>query len=112
MYKLHYPRLIVSMLKEPPILKMVFVLRGMILRRTTFAFKYLGEFEMEIKNILGHESGAHMGLIHEKNQRPKISCYSTFNPCLFDYSTNISILCSSATKRTRELGSLSLRITS
>ncbi len=30
MYTLHYPRLIVSMLKEPPILKMVFVLRGMI----------------------------------------------------------------------------------
>jgi hypothetical protein len=25
---------------------------------TTFEFEYLGEFEMEIKNILGHESGA------------------------------------------------------
>ncbi len=43
-------------------------------RGTTFEFKYLGEFEMEIKNNLGHESGAHMGLIHENNQRPKILC--------------------------------------
>jgi hypothetical protein len=43
-----------------------------------FEFEYLGEFEIEIKNILEHESGAHMGLIHEKNQRPKISCYCTF----------------------------------
>jgi hypothetical protein len=50
----------------------------MIPRGTTFEFEYLGEFEMEIKNILGHELGAHMSLIHEKNQRPKISCYCTF----------------------------------
>jgi hypothetical protein len=50
----------------------------MIPRGTTFEFEYLGEFEIEIKNILEHESGAHMGLIHEKNQRPKISCYCTF----------------------------------
>jgi hypothetical protein len=78
MYKLHYPRLIVSMLKEPPFLKMVFVLRGMIPHGTPFEFEYLGEFKMEIKNILGHESGAHVGLIHEKNQRPKISCYCIF----------------------------------
>jgi hypothetical protein len=71
MYKLHYPRLIVSMRKEPPILKMFFVLRGMIPRGTTLEFEYLGEFEMEIKNILGHESGAHMGLIHEKTRGQK-----------------------------------------
>jgi hypothetical protein len=32
---------------------------------------------MDIKNILGHESAAHMGLIHEEKQRPKISCYCT-----------------------------------
>jgi hypothetical protein len=51
----------------------------MIPRGTTFEFEYLGEFEIEIKNISVHESGAHMGLIHEKNQRPKISCYCTFN---------------------------------
>jgi hypothetical protein len=47
-------------------------------RGTTFELEYLGEFEIEIKIILEHESGAHMGLIHEKNQRPKISCYCTF----------------------------------
>jgi hypothetical protein len=70
MYKLHYPRLIVSMLQEPPILQMVFCSAGY-----EFEFEYLGEFEIEIKNILEQESGAHMGLIHEKNQRPKISCY-------------------------------------
>jgi hypothetical protein len=51
----------------------------MIPRRTTFEFVYLGEFEKEIKNILGHELGAHMRLIHEKNQRPNFSCYCTFN---------------------------------
>ncbi len=50
----------------------------MIPRGTTFEFEYLGEFEIEINTILEHESGAHMGLIHEKNQRPKISCYCTF----------------------------------
>jgi hypothetical protein len=50
----------------------------MIPRGTTFEFEYLGEFEMEIKNMLEPESGAHMGLIHEKNQKPKISCYCTF----------------------------------
>jgi hypothetical protein len=79
MYKLHYPRLIGSMLEEHLTLKMFFFLRGMIPLRTTFEFEYLGEFEMEIKIILGHESGAHMGLFFEKkNQRPKISCYCTF----------------------------------
>ncbi len=66
------------MLKEPPILKMDFVLRGMIPRATTFEFEYLGKFEIEIKNILEHESGTHIGLIHEKNQRLKISCYCIF----------------------------------
>jgi hypothetical protein len=48
MYKLHYTRLTVSMLKEPPILKMFFfVLPGMIPRETTVEFEYLGEFELE-----------------------------------------------------------------
>jgi hypothetical protein len=51
----------------------------MIPRGTTFEFEYLGEFKIKIKNILGNELGAHMRLIHEKNQRPKISCYCTFN---------------------------------
>ncbi len=84
MYKLHYPRLIVSTLKEPPILKMFFVVRGMIPCGTTFEFEYLGEFKMDIKNILGHESGAHMGLIHEK-KRSKISCCCPFKEhCVAD----------------------------
>ncbi len=79
MYKLHYPRLIVSCLKSLLSWKWFFVLRGMIPRRTSFEFEYLGEFEIEIKNILEHESRVHMGLIHLKNQRPKISCYCTIN---------------------------------
>ncbi len=66
------------MFKEPPVLKMVFCSAGYDTPRN-LEFEYLGEFEIEIKNILEHESGAHMGLIHEKNQRPKISCYCTFN---------------------------------
>jgi hypothetical protein len=45
----------------------------MIPRRSTVKFEYLGEFDMEIKNILGHESGAHVRLIHEKNRGHK-SC--------------------------------------
>jgi hypothetical protein len=57
---------------------MIFVLRGMIPHGTTFEFEYLGEFEIEIQNILEHESGVHMGLICEKNQRPKILCYCSF----------------------------------
>jgi hypothetical protein len=40
----------------------------MIPRGTTFEFEYLGEFKMDIKNILRHESAAHMGLIHEEKQ--------------------------------------------
>jgi hypothetical protein len=43
----------------------------MIPRGTTFKFEYLGKFEKEIKNILEHESGAHMGLIHEKTRGQK-----------------------------------------
>jgi hypothetical protein len=43
----------------------------MIPRRTTFEFEYLGEFEIEIKNILEHESGAHIGLIREKKPEAK-----------------------------------------
>ncbi len=51
---------------------------GLIPRRTTYKFEYLREFEPEFEIVLGSESGAHMGPIHEKNQRPKISCYCTF----------------------------------
>jgi hypothetical protein len=88
MYKIHYLRPIVSVLKEPPILKMDFCSAGMIPHGTTFKFKFLGEFGIEIKNILEHESEAHMGLIHEKNQRPKISvplidCFITALICCY-----------------------------
>ncbi len=43
------------MLKEPPILKMVFCCAGYDTRGTTFEFEYLDEFEIEHKNILGHD---------------------------------------------------------
>jgi hypothetical protein len=34
--------------------------------QSNFKFEYLGEFGTEIENILGHESGAQVGSIHEK----------------------------------------------
>ncbi len=37
--------------------------------QSNFKFEYLGNFETELENILGHESGAQVGSIHEKNQR-------------------------------------------
>jgi hypothetical protein len=37
--------------------------------QSNFKFEYLGEFETEFENILGHESGAQVGSIYEKNQR-------------------------------------------
>jgi hypothetical protein len=43
----------------------------MIPHGNTFEFEYLDEFEIEIKNILEHESGALMGLIHEKKPEAK-----------------------------------------
>ncbi len=36
-----------------------------------FKEAYLGKFEIEIEHILEHESGVHMGLIHEKNKSQK-----------------------------------------
>jgi hypothetical protein len=65
---------------------------------TTFEFEYLGEFKMETKNILGHELGAHMTLVHEKNQRPKISCYCTFKQAFLNFSFHWN--CHSPTKMT------------
>jgi hypothetical protein len=70
MYKLKYPRHIGSMLKEPPIKKIFCVPRGLIPRRTTLKFEYLREIELEFKIVLGYGLGAHMGSIHDKNQRP------------------------------------------
>jgi hypothetical protein len=37
--------------------------------QSNFKFEYLGEFETKFENNLGHESGAQVGSIHEKNQR-------------------------------------------
>jgi hypothetical protein len=79
MYKLHYPRLKVSTLKEPPILKMIFCSAGYDTPRNHIQIRISRRIQNGyIKNILRHESGAHMGLIHEEKQRPKISCYCTF----------------------------------
>ncbi len=69
MHKLHYPRHIGSKLKEPPIFKMCFfVLRGLIPHGTIFK---LQEFEPKFKNVLGYESGVHLGLIYEKTRGQK-----------------------------------------
>jgi hypothetical protein len=53
----------------------------MIPRGTTFKFEYLCDFEIEIKNILGHESEAQMGLVYEKNQRPKYCATVPLSGC-------------------------------
>jgi hypothetical protein len=36
--------------------------------QSNFKFEYLGEFETELKNLLGHESGAQVGAIHKKTR--------------------------------------------
>jgi hypothetical protein len=75
MYKLHYPRLIVSMLKESPILKMVFCSAGYDTPRNHFWIWT----SRRIRNRNQKYFGAWIrGLIQEKNQRPKISCNYTF----------------------------------
>ncbi len=51
-------------------------------------FEYLREFEPEFEKVLGYELGAHMESIHEKNQRPKISCYCTFKEDKYDIWRN------------------------
>ncbi len=86
MYKLHYPRLIVSMLKEPPILKIVFCYSGLWgkakkwglsketfltqrwcwHRRVNFEFKYLGEFEVIRENTLECETVFQGKTVEEK----------------------------------------------
>jgi hypothetical protein len=71
-------------LKSPLSESFFCVLQGLIPRRTTLTFEYLREFEPEFEEVLGYELGAHMGSIHEKNQRPKISCYCTFKGQVLD----------------------------
>jgi hypothetical protein len=55
-------------LQSPLSEKRFFVPQGMIPRRTTFKFEYLREFEPEFEIVLGYESGAYMGSIHEKTR--------------------------------------------
>ncbi len=52
--------------------------RCILERWYTYRSEYLREFETEFEDILGCESGVHMGSIIEKNQRSTISCYCTF----------------------------------
>ena len=51
-----------------------------MLRKKTEYRKYLRENENVLENILTCESWDQVLLIHEKNQRSKISCYSPFKP--------------------------------
>jgi hypothetical protein len=44
-----------------------------------YFFEYLRKIETKFEDSLRCESGAHMGSINEKNQRPKISCFCPFN---------------------------------
>jgi hypothetical protein len=37
--------------------------------QSNFKFEDLGEFETKFENILGHESRAQVGSIHEKHQK-------------------------------------------
>jgi hypothetical protein len=46
--------------------------------QSNFDYEYLGKFETEFKNILGHESGAQVCSFDGKKQRSKISCYCPF----------------------------------
>ncbi len=46
--------------------------------QSNFEYEYLGEFETEFKNNLGHELGAQVCSFDGKKQRSKISCYCPF----------------------------------
>ncbi len=52
--------------------------RCILQRWYTYKSEYLRDLKTEFENILGCESGAHMGSIIEKNQRSTFSCYCTF----------------------------------
>ncbi len=52
--------------------------------QSNFEYEYLGEFETEFKNILGHESGAPVCSFDGKKQRSKISCYCPFKKQAID----------------------------
>jgi hypothetical protein len=72
----YYTRPRTSVFQTSPSLKFFFDLP--LYGQSNFEFEYLSEFVIEFKNILGYESEAQMGLIDEKNQKSKISCYCPF----------------------------------
>ncbi len=53
--------------------------------QSNFEYEYLGEFETEFKNILGHESGAQVCSFDGKKQRSKISCYCPFKRSKYNF---------------------------
>jgi hypothetical protein len=77
MGELYYSRPMTSMFQNSRSFKNLLDLPLYVLYsgQSNFEFEYLGKFVTEYENILGYESEAQMGLIDEKNQRSKISCY-------------------------------------
>jgi hypothetical protein len=65
-------------------------MRGIRPRGACFEFEYLREFETEFKNNLGYDSVVDIGWIHEKNQRPEISCYCPFKGSFMEDSAKSS----------------------
>ncbi len=55
-----------------------FIPRILIIRRMTFKFEYLGEFEFIFENNLGAWSGAQELAFDEIKRMSKISCKCTF----------------------------------
>ncbi len=50
-----------------PVLKILLWLAAIIYSdQTNFEYEYLGEFETELENVLGYESGDHVGSVDEK----------------------------------------------
>jgi hypothetical protein len=72
------------MFQNSPSLKFFFLAAISYSSQSNFEFEYLGEFITDLENILGYESRAQMGLIDEKNQRSKISCFCPFKQQLTD----------------------------
>ncbi len=84
MYKLYYPRIIVPMLKEPPILKMVFSFAEYHTPRNHFQIRISWRIWNRNKKYFGAWIRSPYGVDSWKNQRPKISCYCTFKDVALD----------------------------
>jgi hypothetical protein len=93
MGELYYPRPMTSMFQTSPSWKYFFDLPLYYIAggQSNFEFEYLGEFITEFENILGYKPEAQMGLIDEKNQRSKISCYCPFKE-VFSWQKKINIM--------------------